>query len=98
MCFFPTVVLDTRGMEFPYHLYVHVLMREERRKEERSKQGQTNKAKQHSTTKEVTFPKNELPQVGLEPTTLYTLHCALPLSYQGSSAGWAKISHLMVFT
>ena len=44
------------------------------RKEERSKQGQTNKAKQHSTPKAVTFPKkNELPQVGLEPTTLYTL-------------------------
>ena len=51
-----------------------------RRKEERSKQGQTNKqtqtnkAKQHSTPKAVTFPKkNELPQVGLKPTTLYTL-------------------------
>ena len=27
--------------------YVHVLMRDERRKEERRKQGQTNKAKQH---------------------------------------------------
>ena len=50
-----------------------------RRKEERSKQGHTNnKAKQHSTSKAVTFPKkNELPQVGLEPTTLYTLHRAL---------------------
>ena len=37
-------------------------MRDERRKEERSKQGQTNnKAKQHSTPKAVTFPKkNEL--------------------------------------
>ena len=46
-----------------------------RRKEERREQGQTNnKAKQHSTPKAVTFPKkNELPQVGLEPTTLYTL-------------------------
>ena len=46
-----------------------------RRKEEGSKQGQTNnKAKQHSTPKAVTFPKkNELPQVGLEPTTLNTL-------------------------
>ena len=43
---------------------VHVLMRDERRKEERSKQDQTNnKAKQHSTPKAVTFPKkNELPQ------------------------------------
>ena len=46
-------------------------MRDERRKEERSKQGQTNnKVKQHSTPKVVTFPKkNELhvhvPRVGL---------------------------------
>ena len=46
-----------------------------RRKEERSNQGQTNnKAKQHSTPEDVTFPKkNELLWVGLEPTTLYTL-------------------------
>ena len=52
-------------------MYIHVLMRDERRKEERNKQGQTNnKAKQHSTPKAVAFPKkNELPQVGLEPTT-----------------------------
>ena len=50
-------------------------MRDE--KEER-KQGQTNKAKQHSTPKAVTFPKKKkLPQVGLEPTTLYTLDRAL---------------------
>ena len=41
-------------------------MEDERREEERSKQGQTNnKGKQHSTPKAVTFPrKNELPQVG----------------------------------
>ena len=46
-----------------------------RRKEERGKQCQTNnKAKQHSTPKAVSFPKkNELPRVGLKPTTLYTL-------------------------
>ena len=44
-----------------------------RRKKERSKQGQTNKAKQHSTPKAVTSPRiNELPRVGLEPTTLYS--------------------------
>ena len=44
-----------------------------RRKKERSKQGQTNKAKQHSTPKAVNLPKkNELPRVGLETTTLYT--------------------------
>ena len=54
--------------------YMHVLMRDERRKEKASKVKQTNKAKQHSTHKAVTFPKkNELPRVGLEPTTLYTL-------------------------
>ena len=48
-------------------------MRDERRKEERSKQGQTNnKAKQHSTPKAVSFPKkNELPQVGLEMLMRY---------------------------
>ena len=49
-----------------------------RRKEEASKVKQTNKAKQHSTPKVVAFPKkNELPWVGLEPTTLYTLDRAL---------------------
>ena len=59
-------------------IYNYVLMRDERRKEERSKQGQTNKAKQHSTPKAVTFPKKyELPRVELEPTTLYTLDRAL---------------------
>ena len=60
-------------------VHSHVLMRDERRKEERSKQGRTNnKAKQHSIPKVVTFPKkNELPQVGLEPMTLYTLDRAL---------------------
>ena len=51
-----------------------------RRKEEISKQGQTNdKAKQNSTPKAVTFPeKNELPRVGLEPTThvhVYYISC-----------------------
>ena len=46
-----------------------------------------NKAKQYSTPKAVTFPeKNELPRVGLEPTTLHSRQSALPLSYQGSSA------------
>ena len=58
-----------------------------RRKEERWKKGQTNN-KQLSTPKPVTFPKkNELPRVGLEPTTLYTLDSALPLSYQAQLAG-----------
>ena len=64
-----------------------------RRKEERSKQGQTNnKAKQHSTPKAVTFPrKNELPRVGLEPTTVYVpfsgeLPAAAPMSWQRRQA------------
>ena len=54
------------------YIYIHVNLIDE---EGRSKQGHTNnKAKQHSTPKAVTFPKkNELPRVGLEPTTLYTL-------------------------
>ena len=65
------------------YMYIHVNERC-RRKEERSKHGQmNNKAKQHSTPKAVTFPKaNELPRVGLEPTTLYTLNRVLyQLSY-----------------
>ena len=33
--------------------------KKEGRKKERSKQGQTNKAKQHSTPKAVTFPKED---------------------------------------
>ena len=68
-------------------------MRDERRKKERSKQRQTNeqgKATQH-TQGSLFLEKNELPQVGLEPTTLYTLDRALyQLSYRGSSAGWAQ--------
>ena len=45
----------------------HVLMRDE--KEGRRKQARSNK-QQHSTPKAVTFlKKNELPRVGLKPTT-----------------------------
>ena len=81
---------------------VHVLMSDERRKEERSKQDQTNnKAKQQqSIPKAVPFPKkNELPQVGLEPTTLYSLDRALyHRATKAASAGWAQISHLIVYT
>ena len=58
------------------YIHIHVFKCEMRRKNERSKQ--TNKAKQHSTPKAVTFTKkNELLRVGLEPTTLYTLDRAL---------------------
>ena len=64
---------------------MYTLRGEEERKEEASKQ--------HSTPKAVTFPKkDELPRVGLEPTTLYTLDRSLyQLSYRDSSAGWAQI-------
>ena len=42
------------------HVHVHVFNLEMRRKKEASKVKQTNKAKQHSTPKAVTFPrKNE---------------------------------------
>ena len=59
-----------------------------RRKEERSKQGQTNNmAKQHNTPKAVIF---QLPRVGLEPTTLCTLDRAL---YQLSWLGPNLTSH-----
>ena len=59
-------------------IYMFLNERCEGRKKEASKVKQTNKAKQHSTPKAVTFPrKNELPRVGLEPTTLYTLDRAL---------------------
>ena len=56
---------------------IHVLMRDE--KEERKKQARSNKQTRQSNTahasKAVTFPnKNELPQVGLEPTTLHSRH------------------------
>ena len=68
------------------HVACTCLMREERRKEERSKQGQTNnKAKQHSTPTAVTFPtKNELPRVELEPTTLYTLDMYMYACYDAT--------------
>ena len=52
--------------------------------------------KQHNTPKAVTFPeKNELPRVGFEPATLYTLDRAhYQLSHLGSSAGWAPTRNL----
>ena len=64
------------------HYNVRILMRDERRKEERSKRSNKNKAEQHSTPKAVTFPKkNELPQVGSTRThdTLFSRQSALPL-------------------
>ena len=66
-------------------------MRDERRKEERSKQGQTNnKAKQHSTLKAVTFEKNELPRVhvvlDLQACTLAVALVPRPIYGRGKNA------------
>ena len=53
----------------PERSNAHVLMREEERSKQTTKQSNTAHPRQS-----VTFPKkNELPRVGLEPTTLYTL-------------------------
>ena len=78
------------------YIYVHVLMRD--KKEERKKQARSNKqTRQSNTAHPRQSQKNELPRVGLKPKTLYNLDRALyQLSYRGSSAGWAQISHLIV--
>ena len=48
-------------------------MKKEGRKKQARSNKQTNKAKQHSTSRAVTFlKKNELPRVRFEPTTFYT--------------------------
>ena len=58
-------------------MYMFLMRDEQGRKKEASKVKQANKAKQHSTPEAVTFPKkNELPRVGLEPTTLLHLQCS----------------------
>ena len=66
-------------LQHRYCMHIVLTRDEMRRKKKASKVKQTTlKAKQHSTPKAVTFPnKNELPWVGLEPTTLYTLDRAL---------------------
>ena len=58
------------------HIYTHVLMRDE--KEERKMQARSNKQQDKATQHtQVTYPKkNELPQVGLEPTTHVHIHRA----------------------
>ena len=55
------------------HVHVHVLMTDE--KEGRKKHARSNKQEDKATQHtQGTFPKkNELPKVGLESTTLYTL-------------------------
>ena len=64
-----------------------------RRKEEKSKQGQTNKAKQHSTPKAVTFPKkNELPRVHVHSrnweNTYFTCLLSLTVVFIGKGGYW----------
>ena len=70
-----------------------------RMKEERSNQGQTNKqGKATWHTQGGHFSYEKLAASGGTRThdTLHSRQSALPLSYQGSSAGWAQISHLIV--
>ena len=68
-----------------------------RRKKEASKVKQTRQSNTAHPKQSLFLEKNELPRVGLEPTTLYTLDRALyQLSYRSSSAGWSQISHLIV--
>ena len=76
-------------------------MRDE--KEERKKQARSNKQTRQSNT---AHPRQSLFLEKMSslrwdsnprPTTLHTLDRALyQLSYRGSSAGWAQISHLIV--
>ena len=74
-------------VKFQFHAHVHVLMRD---KKEASKVKHTaNKAKQHSTRKAVTFPKkNELPWVGLEPTTLHSRQSAQTTTELPKQLSW----------
>ena len=76
----PTTSLLRGGPGHILSACTYTCFNERDEKEGRKKQARSNKnkAKQHSTPKAVTFPKkNELPRVGLEPTTLYTLDRAL---------------------
>ena len=75
---------------------IHVLMRDE--KEGRSKQGQTNKqgkGTQHTQGSHFSEKMSCL-EWDLTHDTLYSRQRALPLRSQGSSAGCAQISHLIV--
>ena len=70
-------------------------------KEERKKQAKANKQTRQSNTAHprLTSPRKNAPQVGFEPTPLYSPDRALyQLSYRGSTAGWAQISHLIQYT
>ena len=72
-------------------------MRDE--KEERKKQARSNKQTRQSNT---AYPRQSLFRAASGRTrthdTLCSRQSALPLSYQGSSAGWAQISHVYVPT
>ena len=68
---------------------IHVLMTDEK-EEERSKQGQRRSNTAHPR-QSLFLKKNELPRVGLEPTTLYTLDRAL---YHSTRALAGPKSHI----
>ena len=74
-------------------IYIHVLMRDERKG--RKKQARSNKQqlRQSNTAHPLFLRKMSGTQTH---NTLHSRQSALPLSYQGSSAGWAQISHLIV--
>ena len=69
---------------------VHVLMRDERKKQARSNKQTRQSNSAHPRQLLFLRKMSYIPRVGLEPTTLYTLDRAL---YHCSSAGWAQISH-----
>ena len=91
----PTGFFSYREQQHTNIIIIHVLIRD---KNEERKQARSNKQTRQSNTTHprynvVSFrTRNELPQVGLKPTTLHSRQSALPLSYQGSSAGWGQIS------
>ena len=65
-------------------MYIYMITLEMERKKERQ------------TPEAMKKMKNELPQVGFEPTTLCTPdRCSYQPSYQGSPAGRVQIKHLI---
>ena len=71
-------------------MYIHVLMRDE--KEGRKKQARSNKKQRTQHTQGSHF-KNELPRVGLEPTTLYILDRVLSQATKAAQLAGPK-SHI----
>ena len=87
------------------YISLHVLVTDEKegRKKEASKVKQTTQhtqARQSLFLRKMSCPAFQylrtLPSASGGHDTLHSRQSALPLSYQGSSAGWAQISHLIV--